>query len=142
MNQSLFMVILTVFSLIACRTQKVYVGKTSLSGVYISVDSKFERLSSLTLQRDSSFVYKYLLGGCQDKITGKWTVVQNEVNLKTNINKDTVQYHMPDLNNIRWSVTKAGLKPDRIIDNGCFQTTSLHKKQQTATNTILAKKRH
>jgi hypothetical protein len=103
---------------------------TNIVGHYISTDSKFEKTSALTLINDSTFIYFYMLGGCQDKIKGKWTVKNGYIILHTTIDRDTVLYHIPDLDSTIWTITKKGIKPDKIIDNGCFKVSAVHLKQK------------
>jgi hypothetical protein len=70
-----------------------------------------------------------MLGGCQDKINGHWTIKNSYVILRTAVNRDSVSYFMPDLNSNSWTITKNGIKPEKPIDNGCFKESALHQKQ-------------
>ncbi|MFT3701534.1 MAG: hypothetical protein QM802_04155 [Agriterribacter sp.] len=101
-----------------------------VTGVYLSVNNKFEKASALTLNNDSTFLYEYALGGCQDEVKGKWALKSNQIYLTLNINRDSVVYHIPDLNNVSWTIVPSGIRPNTIIDNGCFKEKALHKKQK------------
>ena len=101
----------------------------SISGRYISTDSKFEKSSELLLDSDSAFIYSYILGGCQDKINGTWTIKNGNIVLHTQVKDAAVKYHTPYLNNTVWTIKKNGVKPQEIIDNGCFKEGALHVKQ-------------
>ena len=123
-----YLKLLTLIILTSCKTLQT--ASSNLAGQYISKDTKFEKTSILILTNDSTFVYSYMLGGCQDKINGNWTIVNNSIVLQTKTNSDTVLFHTPDLNKISWTTTKNGIKPNEIIDNGCFKESSLHVKQK------------
>ena len=116
----------SILFLIGCKASKPLTGE-GIYGLYSTVDNKTQRGSILTLKTDSSFRYEYMLGGCQDKIDGKWTYSNNKIYLKPVID-DTVKRHQPALQNITWEITKKGLKPDAVIDNGCFREDAVHKK--------------
>jgi hypothetical protein len=121
---SIIFFILTSFN--ASSQLKVAVN---ISGIYISTDSRFEKSSELTLSSDSTFIYFYMLGGCQDKIKGKWTITNGSIILHPHVKGNTGLFHTPDLNNAIWTIEKKGLKPQAIIDNGCFKESALHVKQ-------------
>jgi hypothetical protein len=114
--------------LISCNTSSQVSTSKGFVGQYISVDSKFEKSSILTLNSDSTFSYSYMLGGCQDRIKGMWTVKNKSIILQTDNSNDSKSYHVPDLNSIKWTITSKGLKPSNTIDNGCFKESALHKK--------------
>ncbi|WP_149867139.1 hypothetical protein [Solirubrum puertoriconensis] len=99
-----------------------------LVGSYYSRANQFEKHSNLYLRADSSFVYSYLLGGCQDEISGVWSTKGN--NLYLIQAKDTTTnrlYHIPDLA-APWRITKSGLKPLKKLNLGCFEEASIHRK--------------
>ncbi len=100
-----------------------------ISGYYISTDSKFEKSSELTLTYDSSFIYFYMLGGCQDKIKGKWTIKNGSIILHSQVKDKLDSFFTVNLNNTIWTIEKKGLKPKATIDNGCFKESALHVKQ-------------
>jgi hypothetical protein len=130
MSHSKILSIATFLFLIAsCSPFSQVVSKKSLVGVYLSVDSKFEKLSALTLKSDSTFRYSYLLGGCQDDINGNWSVFGKNISLHMDLNRDSLSYHTPDLNKISWVISSKGIKPLDTVDNGCFKEYSLHRKQ-------------
>lgn len=112
--------------LTGCGTTKTPSGQ-DLFGLYSTIKNRSLRGSILTLKTDSSFRYEYMLGGCQDKIDGKWTFSNNRIHLQPVIS-DTVKRHQPALQNITWEIRKNGLKPDAVIDNGCFKEDAVHKK--------------
>ena len=120
--------VLTFLIVTSCNTSSQISTSKNLAGQYTSVDNGFEKASVLTLNSDSTFTYYYMLGGCEDKIKGKRTNKYRSIILQTDFNKDSILYHVPDLNNISWKITQKGLKPSDTIDNGCFKEFALHKK--------------
>jgi hypothetical protein len=122
--------ILPVLILVSCKSTLQTKSMSDISGEYISDDSKFEKTSILTLTNDSTFIYFYMLGGCRDKINGKWSINNGSIILQTSADQDTTFHHVPNLNKISWTITKAGIKPDDVIDNGCFKENSVHIKQR------------
>jgi hypothetical protein len=127
MTRPNYLCFLTITLLTSCNASSQMPLATNPVGQYVSVDSKFEKTSSLTLKTDSTFIYFYALSGCQNTIHGSWSAKNESIILHSGYIKDTLVY-IPDLNNFRWTITKRGLKPNGTIDTGCFKEKSLHVK--------------
>lgn len=100
-----------------------------LNGIYHSVNNKFERASVLILKSDSTFIYKYAVGGCQAEITGRWNQKEKMIEMTNDpefFNSDSIIY--PDMSRENWMIKKKGLKPTGPIDSGCLVEAGLHKK--------------
>jgi len=123
MRYSFIIIFITLFT-----SRKLYSQVPDITGHYISIASKFEKSSELTLLQDSTFIYFYMIGGCQGSEKGKWITKGNKIILHTDITPGTVQYHIPNLNDIVWIIKKKGIRPVSAIDNGCFKEKGLHVK--------------
>jgi hypothetical protein len=113
-------------SSIGVRGQASYDG---LIGVYKSTGDKFEKYSTLTLEKENRFIYKYGAGGCQGEVMGTWTIENKRLKLtndKVFLNNETIVY--PNLSLTTWTIKKTGVKPDKLIDSGCVKDNHLHKK--------------
>ena len=117
--------------------------ENGLTGVYSSVNNKFERWSTMTLNGDSTFIYNYGLGGCQAEIKGTFTVrnskiefandseiTSNEiVNLTESdslISEIGTPFY-PNLSLVDWKVGNNFIKPLGTVDSGCLQESAKHK---------------
>jgi len=130
----------------------VSIGQTKsieLIGSYYSVNNKFERWSIIRLLEKQNFEYEYGVGGCQGKVTGKWTVERNFLKLvndpKFNLNKklendtillidDSIKFSLPkpiypNLGLTRWKIGNDWIKPVKSINTGCFKEKGKHKKE-------------
>ncbi len=83
----------------------------------------------LTLKADSTYEYSYGVGGCQDKIIGRWSIDTDHVHLVLPLRQDIVRYHKPNLENIHWIYRNGSLRPSAEIDNGCFKEIGVHRKE-------------
>ncbi len=106
----------------------------------------------MTINRDSTFLYYYSVGGCQAKITGRWRIKDKLLKLSNDyvfttdyapsldstiqIN-DTLTINIPvagypDLSKVNWKIGKNYLKPLGIIDTGCLKEKWKHVKIQNS----------
>ncbi|TPV31169.1 hypothetical protein FJ651_15395 [Paucihalobacter ruber] len=119
---------------------------TELSGIYYSVDNKFEKWSIMELRENGTFKYKYGLSACQGDVTGTYTVNSNRIQFK-NDKEFTKEYLekerdslnsifpgigipvIPDLSLTEWKIKKNSIKPISEIDCGCIIEKGKHKKR-------------
>jgi hypothetical protein len=103
----------------------------SLEGEYAVTG--FEWYSRLVLKKDNAFEYQYGLGGCQGSIEGKWSQQKDKLilvsdNQAEHNTSDSLRPYYPVFNHTSWQINKGGVRPEKQVDTGCFQTKKLHKK--------------
>lgn len=140
-----FLTIISLFLLLTesfCQT-----SDNNLIGVYKSEKNGFEKWSVMTLKPDYTFIYGYGLGGCQGRITGKWTNEKNilkfindneflekktenskEIENEETENLKNLRPVYPDLSRINWKSNGKTIRPLKPIDCGCFIMKEKHRK--------------
>ncbi|MGF1638992.1 MAG: hypothetical protein ACFCUU_18090 [Cyclobacteriaceae bacterium] len=124
--KQLILILLTIISLHVHGQS----SSEGLVGIYESVGNKFERHSILILKKDSVFIYKYGVGGCQGEIKGNWIIENNKVRFTNDqefLNHQTIFY--PNLSLATWTVKKNAVKPDSLVDSGCIKENQIHLKK-------------
>ncbi len=104
----------------------------SLEGEYVV--SEFEWYSRLVLKKNNAFEYQYGLGGCQGSIEGKWRqqediLILDSSNQGDNNKSDSLRPYYPVFKHDYWRINKAGIRPEKPVNTGCFQTKKIHKKR-------------
>ncbi|MBC7921719.1 MAG: hypothetical protein H7Z75_11610 [Ferruginibacter sp.] len=120
-----------IFSLLAIPAFVPHRNPEPMEGEYVL--TRFEFSSILYLKENNRFKYKYSLGGCQGSIEGQWSKEENGLKLtsekQTQLDEsDNLNPFYPLFRGHYWRVEKRGIKPEKKVDTGCFQTRGIHKK--------------